>query len=395
MFPTFSLTLMVNHACNLRCTYCYTGAKFRRPMTTEIATAAIRRAVQSTAPGGQLELGFFGGEPLLEAASILEWVEQAREQCAAQRSARSAPIHGGERSACSDPIHGVEHCTRPHEWGHYERVDLRLNLTTNGTIVDSAAWRVMSLSELHLSISHDGLPHVHDRHRHSAEGHGSSAAVLATLDRLLSEGRDLNVVMVVRPDNLRTLVEGIEFLRARGVRQITPSLDLWTEWTQDDAAQLQQAVSDGADLWRRSWPDLSISWFDEKTALLARVPMSPTARCHFGHGQIAVSPAGFLYPCERLIGEDRADHPLRLPGHALAGDDFCSTTPAADRSAPACSRCALESLCGTSCRCSNFIRTGDATKPDGLLCWLETLCFRETARVLNPCPTESRVLVSA
>lgn len=359
MFPIFSLTLMVNHACNLRCTYCYTGAKFRRPMTDKVATAAISRAVRSTAPGGQMELGFFGGEPLLEAAMILEWVQHAREECATQR------------------------------------VELRLNLTTNGTIADSAAWRVMTLPELHLSLSHDGLPEVHDRHRRSADGHGSSDAVLATMDRLLAEGRDFNVVMVVRPDNLRTLVDGIEFLRARGIRQVTPSLDLWTRWTREDAAQLQLTVSECADLWREAWPDLSISWFDEKAARLARVPMSQTARCHFGHGQIAVSPAGHLYPCERLIGEDRADNPMRLPGHTIDGEDFCQTTPAPDRSAPACSQCVLESMCGTSCRCSNFIRTGDTTKPDGLLCWLETLCFRETARVLSSSPTESRALASA
>lgn len=86
---------------------------------------------------------------------------------------------------------------------------------------------------------------------------------------------------------------------------------------------------------------------------------------------------------------------MRLPGHALDSDDFCHTTEFPERSAPACSQCVLQSMCGTSCRCSNFIRTGDATKPDGLLCWLETLCFRETARVLNSSPTESRALASA
>ncbi len=359
MFPTFSLTLMVNHACNLRCTYCYTGAKFRRPMTREIATAALSRAARSTASGGQLELGFFGGEPLLEAVSILEWVEQAREECVARQ------------------------------------VTLQLNLTTNGTIVDAAAWRVMTLPELHLSLSHDGLPEVHDQHRRSAEGHGSSDAVLATMDRLLLENRDFNVVMVVRPDSVRSLADGVEFLGTRGVRQVTPSLDLWTPWTREDAGRLQQAVADCADLWRESWPDLSISWFDEKAARLARVPMSETARCQFGYGQIAVSPAGNLYPCERLIGEDRADNPMRLPGHALNGEDFGHSTVFPDRSAPACSQCVLESMCGTSCRCSNFIRTGDPTKPDGLLCWLETLCFRETARVLNSSPAESRTLVPA
>lgn len=190
MFPIFSLTLMVNHACNLRCMYCYTGAKFRRPMTKQIAMTAINRAVRSTTYGDQLELGFFGGEPLLEAASILEWIEQAREECAAQQ------------------------------------VTLQINLTTNGTLIDSASRRVMSQPELHLSLSHDGLPEVHDRHRRSAEGRGSSDAVLATMDRLLIEDRHFKVVMVVRPDSVRSLADGIEFLRTRGVRQVTPSLDL-------------------------------------------------------------------------------------------------------------------------------------------------------------------------
>jgi uncharacterized protein len=353
VFPDFSLTLMVTHACNLRCAYCYTGAKFRRLMTSEIAIAAIDRAVRSTSR--QLEIGFFGGEPLLEAAAMLDWIEHARRAMAAR---------------------GIQTV---------------LHLTTNGTLVDAAAWQLMSMSDLHLSVSHDGLPDVHDRYRRSADGHGSSASVLNTMDRLQQQGRDFNVVMVVRPDTVSSLPEGIEFLSQRGVRQMTPSLDLWTAWTSQDLEQLQQAISRSVDFWRQSLPTLSISWFDEKAARLSRLNMNTTARCQFGHGQIAVSPAGNLYPCERLIGEDRADNAMRLPGHALDGDDFCQTTPFGERSHPVCSTCALEQMCGTSCRCSNFIRTGDATTPDGLLCWLETTCFRETARVLNEWPVEREV----
>jgi len=319
-------------------------------MTAEIAMAAIDRAARSTS--GQLELGFFGGEPLLEAPAILNWIEYTRRTAAAR---------------------GIQTV---------------LHLTTNGTLVDPAAWQVMSMPDLHLSLSHDGLPEVHDRHRRSAEGHGSSTAVLSTIDQLQQQGRDFNVVMVVRPDTVSSLPEGIDFLSRRGVRQISPSLDLWTAWTRDDLERLQQAIARSANVWRRSLPTLSISWFDEKAARLSRLNMSTTARCQFGHGQIAVSPAGNLYPCERLIGEDRIDNPMRLSGHALDKDDFCQAKPFGERSHPACSSCALEQMCGTTCRCSNFIRTGDATKPDGLLCWLETVCFRETARVLNEWPVE-------
>ncbi len=356
MFSTFSLTLMVNHACNLRCTYCYTGEKLRRPMSDETAVAAIDRAVRSVEPAGRLELGFFGGEPLLEAESILEWVETARVGCDRQR------------------------------------IDLLLHLTTNGTMVGPSALRVMELPEMRLSVSHDGLPDIHDRHRRSLEGHGSSASVLQLMQRLTDDGRDFNVVMVVRPDTVARLAEGMDFLRSRGVRLLTPSLDLWTIWSRDDAAQLEQAVIDSADLWRQHWPDLSIGWFDEKAARVSGIPLSETARCTFGNGQIAVSPAGYLYPCERLIGEDRPDNPMRLPGHVLQGPDYCGQSAFPSRSDAECDTCVLREMCGTSCRCSNFVRTGDVAKPDGLLCWLETLCFRETTRVLNSWPLEQQTV---
>ena len=78
MHAHFGLTLVVNHACNLRCTYCYTGDKFGRPMPLEIGRKAIGRAVSSLSPSGTLDLAFFGGEPLIEADLILDVVDDAR-----------------------------------------------------------------------------------------------------------------------------------------------------------------------------------------------------------------------------------------------------------------------------------------------------------------------------
>jgi uncharacterized protein len=74
----FGLTLVVNHACNLRCAYCYTGAKFHSPMALDTGIKAIQRALNSLVPGGSLDLGFFGGEPLLEAARITKWMAYAQ-----------------------------------------------------------------------------------------------------------------------------------------------------------------------------------------------------------------------------------------------------------------------------------------------------------------------------
>ena len=128
-YDCFHLVLMVTHACNLRCDYCYMGRKSPRRCCPAIGRSAIARAVCSIRPSGVLELGFFGGEPLLEAELITGLLSHAR--------------HAAESAG----------------------VVLRPTLTTNGTIATAAAWDVMTDDGLDLCISHDGLPEVHDRHR--------------------------------------------------------------------------------------------------------------------------------------------------------------------------------------------------------------------------------------
>jgi len=198
MYNRFNLTLMVNHACNLRCTYCYTGEKVHRPMPEDVGERAIDRAVASLTPGGTLNLGFFGGEPMLEAHRARHFMEYARRRTAAT----------GRR--------------------------LTAGLTTNGTIVTPDAWSLMTSPDVNLAISHDGLPAVHDAHRRTLDGGETSDIVLATMSGLLDAGKDFTVVMTVRPDTVEFLVSGVCFLRKVGVRQVTPALDLWTAWTAGD-----------------------------------------------------------------------------------------------------------------------------------------------------------------
>jgi uncharacterized protein len=347
MHLRFGLTLMVNHACNLRCTYCYTGEKFRRAMSFETGRTAIDRALHSLQPRGTLELGFFGGEPLIEADLILKLIDHA--QNAANRAS----------------------------------VEITLSMTTNGTIESPAAWHVMTLPNLHLAISHDGLPKVHDRHRLSVEGHVTSDRVLGTIAKLIGAEKTFRVVMVVRPDTVDMLPQGLEFLYGHGVRQFDPSLDLWTTWNREDGQRLKQVIGRCADFWAERLPDCSISWFDEKAARLAQVPTNETARCGFGYTEMAVAPSGNLYPCERLIGADEPTNAMRLPGHAADGTDFLNYSPQPGKNAAECEQCCLNSICSTTCRCSNYVRTGNTGRPDGLLCLWDQTCVRETARALE------------
>ena len=347
-YMRFGLTLMVNHACNLRCAYCYTGAKFSSPMPSQIAIASINRGFASLAPGGLLNLSFFGGEPLLESVRILDWMAHSREQAKAS----------GKRVA--------------------------FNLTTNATITNRESWLVMTNDELDLTVSFDGNPEIHDRNRRDVFGRGSSAAVEHTLRQLLESGRKVRVNMVIRPETLEELPNGLIYLHDLGVRSVDLSLDLWTTWTAADGLRLEKAVAQAAQLWRDWLPEFGLNWFDGKVGDLASLPRThEDTRCGFGDGEIAVAPSGRLYPCERLIGEDRPDHPLRLPGHALEGRDFLGSAVPPINDCAACSSCALNAACDTDCRCSNFVRTGDVNRPDGLLCLLNKATARAVQEVLD------------
>ena len=344
----FGLTLMVNHACNLRCTYCYTGAKFNAPMPTKIALAAISRAFASIATSGQLHLSFFGGEPLLESARILEWMDRAR------------------RLAQADGKH------------------VRFNATTNGTVTHRDAWSVMMDDDLDIAVSFDGLPGMHDRHRRDTQGRGSAVAAETTLRQLIDAGKPVRINSVVRPDTLDQLPDGLIYLYDLGVRQVDLSLDLWTAWTAGDGCRLEKMIDRAADLWRGWLPNFALNWFDTKAGALAHIPfLHADVRCGFGDGEISVAPSGRLYPCERLIGEDNPEHPMRLPGNVSDGHDFLSFNVIPFKSCAACSACLLNSMCDSECRCSNFVRSGDMNRPDGLLCVLNKATARAVSEALQ------------
>ena len=339
---------MVNHACNLRCSYCYTGAKFNRRMLPGTGDQAIRRALASIRDGGRLDLGFFGGEPMLEARRVSEWIGYARA-IAAERGIRVAP-----------------------------------HMTTNGTIRTPEADELLLGGELEVSLSCDGAPEIHDRHRVGLDGAGSFQKVRDTIEALVAVESDFQTITVIRPDTAAKLAHNLEFLHSLGVRRMVVSVDLWTQWKRQDAARLQEGVAAAGRFWREHLPFVSVNCFDLKLAALAEVPVAEdVVVCGYGHGEIAVSPAGNLYPCERLIADDQPDNPARLPGRVHEGEDFLQTEPAGERSADACSNCGIREACSTSCRCSNFVRTGDVGRPDGLLCLFDKACYQEALKTLT------------
>jgi uncharacterized protein len=152
-----ALCLHVSHDCDLRCGYCfahtgnYGGA--RVTMDFDTARAAVDLLVQRAGARRNLEIDFFGGEPLLALDTVRRTVDYVR--------AREAI------------------------WGKR----FRFTLTTNGLALDHGAIDFLNREMDNVVLSLDGRPGVHDALRKTAAGEGSYEKVLPGI-RALVERRD-------------------------------------------------------------------------------------------------------------------------------------------------------------------------------------------------------------
>lgn len=344
-YNRFTLILMMTHDCNLRCRYCYSGEKTKRKMPIKTALTAIKRAIASMIEGGCLELGFFGGEPCLEAELIEEIIQKA--------------IHLTEKA----------------------KIGVKFFLTTNGTVTTNQAWNLLLNPQVRVSVSCDGLPESHDQNRVTISGKGSSQQVYDTIKTLLKNNKLSSVVTVISPDTIVSLADNIRYFISLGIKRIEPNLNLWTKWSLEDLERLKAAIKDTQLVWQENFPEVGITWFDEKLLMLTGHCLPEL--CRFGKGEIAVAPGGALYPCERLIGNDEQSNPFRLPGNIESGEDFLATKEFPSRTSPICDSCGIKDYCSTNCRCANFVRSGKVSQPDKLLCYKEKACIEGIAAFLK------------
>ena len=260
------LTLVLTHQCNLACGYCYAGEKSDRAMPDQVAWKALKLAFAAPA-GEELDLGFFGGEPMLRFPEMARWTRLAAEW--ARRSDRT----------------------------------VRFQVTSNGTVLEARHLDFLARYRFRLALSLDGLGPDHDRLRPFASGRPSSSLIRRNLQRALGVLPSLEVLVVTSPQNLDSLVATCEELRALGVGRVALLPNVDSEWTPEDQQRLV-----------RTWHALArraLQWLEsprpmvlEPFARRFRPPVAAPA-CQFGEGEVAVSPAGNLYPCARLVGTDR------------------------------------------------------------------------------------------
>ncbi len=343
---------MVDHACNLRCGYCYTGEKFRRPMTLATAKAAIELAL-SRQPFS-LELSFFGGEPLLHPELLEAIVKYAQERLGA----------------------------------HAPRCPLSIGLNTNATLIDDRilTW-LAELPRKTVFLSLDGPASVHDRFRRSAAGQGSHSLVLSGLQQLMAASVAVEVVAVSNPETAEHLGEVAEYLLSLRCARVTVVPNLRANWNETSLEVARQGMLQAAEAWMahlRAGGVTRLEPLSSKILTHLRGTGTCPSRCELTSRELAVAASGNLYPCAQLVGED-ADSRYVI-GHVSRGIDTAAVAAlqqAKQRVRTLCEGCSLQPRCTSDCGCRQVALTGELGAISEVLCEWETLAVEAADRAGN------------
>lgn len=269
--PT-SVTLFLTTACNLRCTYCYASAGDTpvRSMTIDVAQRGIDFVAENARRCGapHFEIAWHGGgEPTANWRVLTGSFDYAR---------RKADESG---------------------------VGLKATLATNGVLRDNQIeWIRRHLDGA--SVSFDGLPELHDRHRRTPDGAGSSDRVMHTIRRFDEAGFPYGLRVTITADQIPRLAESIGFLcrEFRAARiQVEPAYQLgrWRDAPSAETASFISAFRAAEGCAARLGREILFS--------AARLGTLTNHFCAVSQDLFALSPDGNVSACFEVFSED---HPL-------------------------------------------------------------------------------------
>ncbi|MCB0650207.1 MAG: radical SAM protein [Saprospiraceae bacterium] len=343
-------TLFVTQQCNLRCTYCYID-KHQETMTVSVAKKVVDFIFKKSIIGQEeINIGFFGGEPLLEFELIKE----------------------------------ITSLIQNHPF--YHNVKVNLSVVTNGTIFSDDIAEFINENDVSFGISCDGPPMIQDQFRVLVSGNKTSDIVEKNIRRAKKALPNVMVNAVYKPETLKYLPETVAYFSSLGIKQIYLNPDFSAAWTKADAEALPGVYDQVGQLYSKYYrQDNShfISLIDSKITVILRNGYGESERCRMGDAEFAFTPKGNIYPCERLVGNGQNDHCI---GSVFEGVDqvHMSCHKAADGEMnTACMSCGLKDYCMNWCGCSNYMASGYYNRVSPFMCASEKAAIQTSFNVFQ------------
>ena len=328
-----ALCLHVAHACNLNCSYCFASqGKYhgeRALMSFEVGRRALDFLVENSGGRRNLEVDFFGGEPLLNFGVVKDLVAYARS---------------------------IEK-----EKGKV----FRFTLTTNGMNIDDDVIDFCNRECSNVVLSLDGRKEIHDRFRVDYEGRGSFDRIVPKFQKLVSARGGKNYYMRgtfthANPDFLKDIQTMLDLgFTELSMEPVVCPEDDPSALTEDDLPIVLRQYEDLAKLMIERRKEGRPFTFYHYMIDLKGGPCvyKRISGCGSGTEYMAVTPWGDLYPCHQFVGEEKYKLGDIRNGvtNLRAQEEFASCNVYARKE---CRDCWARLYCSGGCAANAFHATG-------------------------------------
>ncbi len=342
-----ALCLHIAHDCNLRCEYCfgstgeYSGG--RCLMSAETGKKAIDFVIKSSGGRRNIEIDYFGGEPLMNFGVVKEITEYAKEQ---------GRLHGK---------------------------NFRFTITTNGILLDEEKQKYINENMSNVVLSLDGTKETNDRLRRRVDGSGSYDTIVPKFRRLAqSRNQDNYYVRGTFTAYNVDFAKDVLHLADLGFKQtsVEPVVAPYEEDYALKPEHLPEIFSEydklAEEYVKRYRSGSGFNFFH----FMVDLDQGPCAvkrlsGCGAGHEYLAVTPQGDIYPCHQFVGNEKFRMGSVYGSGELNRDIVNYFENSNVYTKEKCKDCFAKFYCSGGCSANAYNFNGDINKPYELGCEMQ------------------------
>jgi len=340
-FHVKALCLNVAHACNMKCRYCFASqGDFGMEaglMPLETGKRALDYLMAQSGPIRNLEVDFFGGEPLLVADMLRQLVAYGREL---------------ER-----------------QWNKR----IHFTLTTNALLLTDDVIEFVLAEDISVILSLDGRPETNDRHRILNNGAGTYELILPNIKKMVNANPISYYIRGTFTKKNLDFSEDLRHMAELGFDAISlePAVgeDNGFSIQEEDLEQVLAEYGRLTDLlneYRLAGRKLDFFHYNlnlQRGPCLAK----RLSGCGAGNEYLVVIPNGDIYPCHQFVGEKEFIMGNIFDGHLDEGlKKRFSQNHLQNKSE--CKSCWARYYCGGGCHANAYHANGDFSKPSQVSC---------------------------
>ena len=331
-----ALCLHVAHTCNLNCAYCFASqGKYhgdRAIMSFEVGKQAFDYLIKNSGTRRNLEVDFFGGEPLMNFDVVKQLVAYARQI----------------------------------EKEHNK--NFRFTLTTNGMLIDDDVIDFANKEMSNVVLSLDGRKEIHDRYRVDYLGKGSWDRIVPKFQQLVEAREGKNYYMRGtfthrNPDFLNDIKQMLDLgFNELSMEPVVCAPGDPAELTEDDLPIVLDQYEKLAELMlernKQGKPFTFYHYMIDLTGgpcIYKRI-----SGCGSGTEYMAVTPWGDLYPCHQFVGDEKfrlGDVWTGVTNTEIQGEFAACNVYAHEE----CKDCWARLYCSGGCAANAYHATGKVT----------------------------------